>query len=311
MEYAHFDIHCEFPQPTRLPRFKGSMIRGAMGHALKETVCAVREKICDRCLLRQTCLYARVFEVKPVNGPPIGVVNLPHPYVLDFEGDHATKTEFAEGEAFQFRLLLFGSLIDMLPYFVYTFDKMGQSGLGKNARGNRQPYRLKEVRHDNQVLYHSEEPTLPPTIPRKNLEWHQPTPAQDLLRVQVHLLTPLRVKDQNRFVEHLEFIILIRTILRRLKALWSEFDKACPEIPEKQLLQLAETITVESSTLRWEDQTRYSSRQQTMQKMGGLQGTIIFTGELTPFLPLLAMAQVTHIGKETSFGLGKIHYDVM
>ena len=40
-------------------------------------------------------------------------------------------------------------------------------------------------------------------------------------------------------------------------------------------------------------------------KMGGLIGEATYRGNITPFLPLLQAGAILHIGKGTSFGLGK------
>ena len=65
------------------------------------------------------------------------------------------------------------------------------------------------------------------------------------------------------------------------------------------------------SSLRWHEQVRYSSRQKSRQLLGGLCGTLEVEGGLAPFLPLLRTAEVVHLGKETSFGLGKIRVEVL
>ena len=61
MRWTRIEFHGSFPEGAVLPTFKGSMLRGALGFALKRTVCAVRVKVCEPCLLRPSCVYARIF----------------------------------------------------------------------------------------------------------------------------------------------------------------------------------------------------------------------------------------------------------
>ena len=40
--------------------------------------------------------------------------------------------------------------------------------------------------------------------------------------------------------------------------------------------------------------------------LGGLTGAVTYKGPLDEFLPLIEFSEMVHIGKQTSFGLGKI-----
>lgn len=57
--------------------------------------------------------------------------------------------------------------------------------------------------------------------------------------------------------------------------------------------------------LRWYDWQRYSNRQHTKMSMGGFVGKISFEGPVDHFMPLIRAGKIVHVGKGTSFGLGK------
>jgi len=40
--------------------------------------------------------------------------------------------------------------------------------------------------------------------------------------------------------------------------------------------------------------------------LGGITGRIVYSGQVEPFLPYLQAAEILHIGKATSFGLGRV-----
>jgi hypothetical protein len=118
--------------PIHLPRYKGSALRGGFGIVFKETVCVVEHRDCGRCLLRTRCAYPYVFDT-PV---PEGATRMrkypaaPHPFVLLPPLEH--KTQYQPGETLTFGCTLIGRGAEYLPYFIYTFERLGTHyGLGK------------------------------------------------------------------------------------------------------------------------------------------------------------------------------------
>ena len=73
----------------------------------------------------------------------------------------------------------------------------------------------------------------------------------------------------------------------------------------KGLIEEAKNITIKEENLHWQDWERYSNRQETMMKMGGFIGSVTFEGDFEPFAPFLLLGEYIHVGKGTSFGLGK------
>jgi CRISPR-associated endoribonuclease Cas6 len=118
-------------------------------------------------------------------------------------------------------------------------------------------------------------------------------------------LTPTRLKWNGNFVTNLEFHHLIRNLLRRLSALSYFHGEGHGTIDFKRLITDAGSVAVIKSTVEWYDWERYSNRQKTKMKMGGLTGEAHFRGDFAAFLPFLLWGELVHIGKGTSFGLGQ------
>lgn len=74
---------------------------------------------------------------------------------------------------------------------------------------------------------------------------------------------------------------------------------------KQALLEQAKEVTVRSHDLLWDDWARYSGRQKEWMQFGGLLGSVTYEGELSPFMPWLALGEWLHVGGKTSFGLGK------
>jgi CRISPR/Cas system endoribonuclease Cas6 (RAMP superfamily) len=102
-------------------------------------------------------------------------------------------------------------------------------------------------------------------------------------------------------------------LFARINALASLYCGGLLISPDEKhfLLKFAETVVIEHSTLKWHDWQRYSGRTSSTMPFGGLLGETVYRGELTPFMPWLALGQWTGVGGKTSFGLGlyKLHYD--
>src|SRR5258708_7487410 len=50
LNISRYQLRLRARKPVTLPRYLGSTLRGAFGHALKEAVCVVGHRDCDRCI---------------------------------------------------------------------------------------------------------------------------------------------------------------------------------------------------------------------------------------------------------------------
>ena len=293
-----------------LPPYKGSTFRGVFGHALKKVVCALKKQDCSDCLLKEKCIYAFVFETPALeNQSPIEKTRIaapPHPYVI--EPPESAKTHYRPGDSFEFNLLLFGKANDYLPYFIYAFDQIGKLGLGKRINGIRGTFFLKNVTTMRRIIYSDEDKKItgdgkPENLALEKFSFSEKNSIQNL---GITLKTPLRLKFQNKLEASLPFHILIRAALRRISSLFNYYGDGEPSLDYKGLIAKAMSVEVKRSTLTWYDWRRYSNKQDQAMLMGGMVGSIIYEGDVAEFLPLLRLCEKVHLGKQTSFGLGKI-----
>ncbi len=317
--FAQFQFFLKALGNIHLPVYKGSTFRGGFGHAFKKVVCVNRERICGSCLLKEKCVYSYVFETPP----PSDTLKMrkypyaPHPFIITPPLEE--KKEYRQDEGLCFELLLIGKAIDFLPYFIYTFDELGQMGIGK-AKGR---YHLEEVtaiapdartkgkgegikarNEGGETIYSGQDKTLNNNfrvLKTDDLGSFHLSPNT----LHLQFLTPTRLKFDGRLSPDLEFHILFRNLLRRISLL-SYFH--CGEeldLDFKGLIEKSREVKVQKEKLSWFDWERYSNRQDTKMMMGGFIGSITFEGDLEPFLPFLLLGEYIHVGKGTSFGLGK------
>jgi hypothetical protein len=290
-----------------LPPFPGSMLRGSFGRALKQTVCIHQGSECASCLAGQSCSYQKIFETSP--GKESGVMGkadaVPHPFILEVKPGEGRRLE--AGERFGFDMWLVGDADAFAPFVIYAVERMGELGFGADAV----PCRLfradvvlpdrssKVILKDGQAVGALEKSLFP------LMEW--PTGAAGLNENGLTLTfeTPLRIKHEGRLVRELPFRLLLQHLERRARLTASLHGKLPLSAPDDDLIQLASDIRVEENRLRWFDWERYSSRQDATMKLGGLMGSICYDGDPAPFQALLHAGEILHIGKGTSFGLGK------
>lgn len=311
MLYGKYKFLCRLETDAVLPYYKGSTFRGVFGHALKKVVCALKLQECRECLLKQRCVYALVFETSESIRPPEGsrIAAPPHPFVI--EPPLTTETVFETGSAFDFGFLLFGEVNNSLPYFIYAFDQMGKIGIGKKVSGSRGRFTLEEVKLGDKSIYTNIEQKLNANGAIESLSFPKSKEHQNCSRVKVSLETPLRLKFKNRLKADLLFHILVRAMLRRLSSLLNFYGDGEPPLDYKGLVHRAEDVEIIDADLRWFDWKRYSQRQDQSMLMGGLVGAITYEGKIGEYLPLLDFCSKVHLGKQTSFGLGKIRLELL
>lgn len=299
LQYLEASVLCRLGSGAVFPAYKGSMLRGCLGANLRRGLCMARKNDCRGCMLAQNCVFPRIFNPIPLSG-----ASGPAPFCI--EPGPGDKRQYSAGEVFDFKLKLFSYGVDYLPFFIQAIRMAGEKGMGNPARPGK--FVIERVSCQGQSIYDAANDDL--KIPQSmSLADHDagkdPAGKNGLV---LRLLTPLRHKTGNHFSNSLEFRDLFCLILRRVKALCLLGGSRWSLDPERfsALWSAAGNIRASGNDLRWQDWARYSSRQQSSMKFGGIMGKIVYTGDFANFGGLLELARIAHIGKQTSFGLGQL-----
>lgn len=303
--FSKFRFKARAGEPILLPAYKGSIFRGGFGYAFRKVACALKNQDCHSCLLKEKCIYSYVFETPPPKNSSVmkKYTNAPHPFIITPPLDK--KIAYRPDEEFSFEITLIGKTIDYLPYFVYTIKELGKMGIGR-GRGK---YQLAEVYNIDALgkpilIYNGQDEILLSDCKKMGLDDFT-FPKQDSDHLTLEFITPARIKFGQTYVSELEFQIFFRNLLRRIYLLYYFHCGHEPDVDLKEMAKKAKEIKTEESSLTWHDWERYSTRQKTRMKLGGLKGKVTFKGDFKEFLPFIVLGESINVGKGTSFGLGK------
>jgi len=205
-----------------------------------------------------------------------------------------------------------GDVNNHLPYFIYAFEQMGKIGIGKKENGRRGRFVLEKVKVNDAVVYSDTDKKLRMSSGYERLELKKPEISVDSrLRLVLTLETPLRLKFKNGLQADLPFHVLVRAMLRRVSSLMETYGPGEPDLDYRGLVKKTEQVKTAVSNLSWYDWKRYSFRQDKKMLMGGMVGSITYEGKIGEYLPLLDFCEKVHLGKQTTFGLGKIKAELL
>ena len=251
--------------------FTGSMLRGAMGYALKKVTCINPSYNCEGCFASSSCLYHKFYESK----------NSFHKYRFEIE--------LGSGK-FDFGLYLFDDACEGLPYVLSALEKvLKESGVSKEKH----TFSDMTMRVNGQVVYKdgafSSLDLLPKTF---QLDSFCPN-------IKVKLRTPLRIKRDNRFLrDDVSIEEILRSIYQREQEIFYG----------KKLFKLDYTpsYTSEMKLLKHQELVRKSGRQKQRMKMDGIVGEMVIMGIDERSYELLKLGEIIGCGKQTVMGLGGI-----
>lgn len=281
--------------PLRLPPYAGSMLRGALGHALLR-FSPLPHADQQPCALYGSCPYCTLFAALPPPGHHLQKLSqLPHPYVVEPPpGGH----QLDAGAQFAFALVLFGRAVPLWQTVLRALASALQAGL----TADHVPCRLLDARQDNrQDSLWPGAPQLDPLTP--------PAPVPLGRSVTLRLDTPLCLRRHGRPVRdprQLDARTLLVALARRYQLLLDAWAPGrAPQLDFGQLVVSAASVRLQpGADLRWFDWGRYSQRQRREMKLGGLLGSLHLQGDLAPWSGLLHLGQWLHLGRHATFGMG-------
>lgn len=288
-------IHLSKPIPGHM----GSAWRGLIGWSLQRLICPfARKPECKPCIVRKHCPYFRLFEDQ---SPVSGILEMPRGYIL-------SPTDSGQSCTHDLEITLIGDCIRSFPAVAQALHAGKSTGLGPS----RIPYQvagMSEVSPDGTVtrLSVAAGDGIGMGAAASLSDWLAASPAITG-NMDVSFLTPFRLKKQGKYLGQMDWSHYFATLVRRLESLNCLFFDGA-SIGKKRyqkLIQQFSEVSAIRQDLSWLDYNRYSNRQHKKVPMGGLVGTARLSQAHAWVAPWLQAAELVHVGKGASMGLGKI-----
>ena len=295
----------------------GAALRGSFFNAIWSHFCTNKDApSCAVCPLHTLCPVSAL--VAPLRDENARGQDIPRPYVIVPPLEGARR--YQPGESFAFGMTLIGSIVQLLPYILLSLPQVESGGLGHflaENEGKRGRFHIEKVETchpftaERQTIYEEGQTRVQaPAITIHAEEWARRATQLNQAQITLRFVTPLRLVDR----EHLVKRMLVRPFLQRLLERYLALERYYGNQQEgltweekEAYLQKTEGIVCTSDQTTWLEFTSYSNRQKRSTPISGLMGEATLAGDLAPFLELLTIGELIHVGKNAVKGSGRYH----
>ena len=288
--------------------WEANKVRGALGHTLRRVACPTGARTCANCSIAQLCAYSYCFETEAHGDGRFHSAgqDVPRPYIIRAVPMQASEVKSG---IVAFDIVLLGRATEYLPYFVLAVKDWENEHAGPGHSTTRliAATAFNPLSAMRSPIYKQGDGQLQGVPWRHTLETLRA--AASLLpsdELTIRFTTPTRIKRRGNELSRPDFAAVIATLARRAEAL--QEHHGLPDVvgDGRALVKAAEAVQLVSWEGDLEARERYSSRQKQTMRMEGFVGTAVYRGDLTPFLPLLKLGEIIHVGKGAVFGLGRM-----
>lgn len=306
-----------------MPAYKGDMLRMALLWWLSEYWCTMPERCRAGCRRPDACLFGRLVEplVDPAWPLPMQrLIGATPPPAYALWDDQDRRRVFEAGAPWRFELTLVGDLaLRQLPAIVAAVQEGAERGMGRIQLRSRLRQVTAHLPAGEKTLATERETANGPVLTWHNFRLedirftigHAARLVESLTApvhaISLRYLSPVKIKEQGRWVERPAFSAVTRALVRRLRIL--SLVHGGGEWPHEAygpLLDLAEAVRLDHDETRWSGFTRYSHRSGEQDVEGFLgQAWYRSQADLRPLLPVLWLGQWLQVGKSYVVGGGR------
>ena len=291
----HFDV--VFIEDALLPQNKVSALRGGMGDMLMRTAC-VGDGVCVQCMFKPECIIHKTiysqYDRKPKFVTEEGGIG----YVIECEN---YEQQFQKGTYLRFNLLLLGKTIAYFHLFLEAFKELGKAGLG-SAQSK---YEIVTVTNSlNRIIYSNGKLEMSQYQVLKIYDYvlyRQNQLASGVLENKIVFKTPVTLKYRGEYLQEFQMEPILIAASRRIFML-DNYIGVDNDYYQKEEFCIPEIVCQNNTRIKVR---RFSQRKQSSMVLIGIKGYCVVEKLYPEILLLLLAGELTHIGKNTSFGFGR------
>jgi len=273
-------------------------LRGAFGYTLS--------RIFDRGNGKPS-LYQTIFKNKTEDAYTDEYVSgKSNPYV--FESPIQTRTEMDIGDTISFSLTLFGMACGYVPEVIFTIEQMLKGRIMNSERAfelcSVSNYFTRKSIYSDGVIWGNIRETAKPW------QWTNEAVYEQTSRLYITFIEPVSIKENGKQAGSITFLLLIRSILNRLRLMTSVYGGTF-QIDRNIFEEKAVLIKTIESKLCDASFITHSRTQMEKKTYHGLTGDITYEGSLKMFLPYIHVGSILHVGSNTVIGMGQYSWTMV
>ncbi len=292
-----FSVELKASHDMKLPAFKGSMLRGLLGTALRHRYCQRQfETECIKCDRKFSCVHAfllmGIFSPTHKQEKFSGFSNFPHPYTIS--APLSQGNDLKKNDSIHFTLNLLEPAIEYLIIWLQALIDLSDLYADKKRRGRLLLDSVTNI--PSGIVLYSDGLIVNAQVEKRELIRELPS------RCYLKLITPLRLKkDGKPLFDILSSDILCRRMLGRVNHL-----NGCYGNGSNIEYNGLPFFEITGNGLYWQDIPHRSNRQNTKLKMGGLIGSLEINIINKTYSPLIHFSTIFGLGSYVTAGYGKM-----
>ena len=203
---------------------------------------------------------------------------------------------FDKGDILEFDIILFARTILYLSQFIYAIDTMGSYGLGHGQN----KFILMSVCNEDKKAIYADGFFYKQNMKISTLKDYVDKRKESFNNIkEIDFITPFRFLKKYELIAFLDFKDILNSVYERLFILNAYSGNSIQEMIPNINGQ------VKVTNKEWFDIKIDSNKDKSYSKVGGIIGKVEFSEEVNLMKDYVIACELTHIGENTSFGLGK------